>query len=104
MAAEYDKKTIQKLFKENHVDNKELSEVLELPIQSVWRKTRLGLWTVAEMEQIAEMKNSKLHIDFISNEMGGMTSYNQLLYTINSQQRTIKMLMEDIEDLKKMLP
>ena len=98
------KKTIQKLFKENHVDNKELSEALEMPIQSVWRKTRLGLWTVAEMEQIAEMKNSKLQIDFISNEMGGMTSYNQLLYTINSQQRTIKMLMEDIEELKKMLP
>ena len=68
MAAEYNKKTIQKLFKENHVDNKELSEALEMPIQSVWRKTRLGLWTVAEMEQIAEMKNSKLQIDFISNE------------------------------------
>ncbi len=104
MAIEYDKKVIQKLFKENHVDNKEVSDKLDLPIQSVWRKTRLGLWTVAELEQIAEMKDSKLQIDFLSKEAGNVTSYNQLLYTINSQQRTIKMLMEDIEELKKLLP
>lgn len=104
MAIEYDKKTIQKLFKENHVDNKEVSDALELPIQSVWRKTRLGLWTVAELEQIAEMKDTKLQIDFISKDTSNITSYNQLLYTINSQQRTIKMLMEDIEELKKLLP
>lgn len=104
MTKEYDKKVIQKLFKENHVDNKEVSETLDLPIQSVWRKTRLGLWTVAELEKIAEMKDSRLLVDFISKEAGNTTSYNQLLYTINSQQRTIKMLMEDIEELKKLVP
>lgn len=104
MTKEYDKKVIQKLFKENHVDNKEVSEALDLPIQSVWRKTRLGLWTVAELEKIAEMKDSRLLVDFISKEAGNTTSYNQLLYTINSQQRTIKMLMEDIEELKKLVP
>jgi uncharacterized protein (DUF2164 family) len=104
MAIEYDKKSMQKLFKENQVDNKQVAETLQMPIQSVWRKTRLGLWTVAELEKIAEMKNSTLQVDFISKEMGAVTSYNQLLYTINSQQRTIKMLMEDIDELKKLVP
>lgn len=104
MAVEYDKKTIQKLFKENHVDNKELADALDMPIQSVWRKTRLGGWTVVELQQIADLKNSILQVDFISKENGNITSYNQLLYTINSQQRTIKMLMEDIEELKKLVP
>lgn len=87
-----------KLFKTNKVSGKELAKILGCSLSTIWYKNREQNYTIPELIKISDALDKTLLVDII--EKDSAKTYGELLNIIASQQRTIRVLIEEMDILR----